>query len=98
MQNISDCLKEFGTDPFDQSNTQLRSLQSGIPASKELVNDFKTAKSDGEKWVKDFSERCIYSKQGSLKEKIPNSKRLNFAKQELDVDGGVKTNLKAIDM
>ena len=98
VQNISDCLKEFGTDPFDQSNTQLRSLQSGIPASKELVNDFKTAKSDGEKWVKDFSERCIYSKQGSLKEKIPNSKRLNFAKQELDVDGGVKTKLKAIDM
>ena len=47
---MSDCLKEFRSDPFDVTNTQLRSLQSGIPASDELIKDFKSAKLDGEKW------------------------------------------------
>ena len=64
VQDMSDCLKEFGTDPFDLSNTQLRSLQSSLPASDELLKDFKSAKHDGEKWVEEFTDRCVYSKEG----------------------------------
>ena len=47
IQDISDCFKEFDCDPFDPSNTHLRSLQSGIPASNELAADLKSAKTDG---------------------------------------------------
>ena len=98
VQDMSDCLEEFGSDPFDVTNTQLRSLQSGIPASDELIKDFKSAKLDGEKWVAQFEERCVYTKEGSLSDRIPRSKRLNFANQKLQSDSGVQTKLKLCDM
>ena len=60
---MSDCSKELGTDPFDLSNTQLRSLQSGIPGSIELTADMKSDKMDGEKWLKELKQQYIYSKK-----------------------------------
>ena len=83
IQDISDCFKEFKCDPFDLSNTQIRSLQSGIPASDELAADLKSAKSDGEKMVQKFMDERVFSKTSSLNDRIPRSKRLNFANQEL---------------
>ena len=83
IQDISDCFKEFKCDPFDLTNTQIRSLQSGIPASDELVADLKSAKSDGEKMVQKFIDERVFSKKSSLNDRIPRSKRLNFANQEL---------------
>ena len=83
IQDISDCFKEFKCDPFDLSNTQLRSLQSGIPASDEIAADLKSAKSDGEKMVQKFMDGRVFSKTSSLNDRIPRSKRLNFPNQEL---------------
>ena len=98
VQDISDCFREFSCDPFDLSNTKLRSLQSGIPASEALIADFKSAKPEEEAWVADFTEQCIYSKQRSYYERIPRSKRLNFSTQELIIVGGLAAKLKANDM
>ena len=63
------------------TNTQLRSLQSGLLASDELVADLETAKSDGEKKVANLMNNSVYSKSASLSDRISCSKRLNFANQ-----------------
>ena len=44
VQNISECLREFGSYPFDPENQSLRTLQSGIPASKELIKKISNSK------------------------------------------------------
>ena len=43
------CVKsiEFKCDPFDEKDQTLRSLHSGIEASKALSDDLKSAKADG---------------------------------------------------
>ena len=98
IQDISDCFKEFKCDPFDLTNTQIRSLQSGIPASDELAADLKSAKSDGEKMVQKFIDERVFSKKSSLNDRIPRSKRLNFANQELQNTDKLVTKEKANDM
>ena len=98
IQDISDCFKEFSCGPFELSNTQLRSLQSGIPASSELTADLKSAKSDGKKMVQEFMDERVFSKARSLNDRIPRSKRLNFANQELQHVEGLNAKGKAQEM
>ena len=81
VQDISACFSEFKCDPFDMTNTQLQSLQSGLLASDELVADLETAKSDGKKKVPDLMNNRVYSKSASLSDRISCSKRLIFANQ-----------------
>ena len=52
MQDLSSCINEFNCDPFDLTKPTLKSLQSGMIASEELVKDFETAHDDGEGHVK----------------------------------------------
>ena len=96
--DISDCFKEFKCDPFDISNTKLRSLQSGIPASDELAADLKSAKSNGEKMVQKFMDERVFSKKSSLNDRIPRNKHLNFANQELQNTDKLIAKEKANDM
>ena len=70
VQNKSECLREFGSYPFDPENQSLRTLQSGIPASKELIKDFKTAKSDEENQLCSFLEERVFSNDISLYSRI----------------------------
>ena len=42
VQNLNASIEEFSCDPFDKSNTQLRTLQSGKPASDASIKDLKT--------------------------------------------------------
>lgn len=42
VQDIDDCLTEFDSDSFDCYNKKLKSLQTGLVASDELINDFET--------------------------------------------------------
>ena len=98
IQDISDCFKEFDCDPFDLSNTQLRSLQSNIPASDELAADLMSAKSGGKKMVQKFMDERVFLKTISLYDRIPRSKCVNFANQELQSAGNVDPKVKAKDM
>ena len=52
VQDLSSCINEFDCDPFDLTKPTLRSLQSGMIASEELVKDFEIAHDDGEALVK----------------------------------------------
>jgi hypothetical protein len=47
VQDLISCFKEFDCFPFDP-----RTLQSAIPATPELIRDFKKAKQDGETQLK----------------------------------------------
>ena len=42
VQNIISCVEEFVCYPFDAASSTLRTLQSAIPASPELIRDFST--------------------------------------------------------
>ena len=81
-------LTEFQCNPFDVSNSTLRSLQSGLPASDELSAYIKSAKREGEKMVKVFMDERVYAKSSSLNDRIPRSQRLNFGNMGIkSIDG-----------
>jgi len=39
LQDLVTCMHEFDSFPFDQSSPNLRTLQSAMPASDELIAD-----------------------------------------------------------
>ena len=79
VQDLISCLHEFDAFPFDISLPTLRTLQSAMPASAELVKDFRSAHSAGEVKVTKFLEERVFSKATSIHATVPLSKRLNFA-------------------
>ena len=74
-------MTEFASDPFDLGNTTLRSLQSGQVASEELVKDFETAHTDGEKIVQEFFKQRMFSDTVPFSATIHRNSRLNFSMQ-----------------
>ena len=60
---MNECLKEFQCDPFDLSNTTLRSLQSGLGATEEFLADVTSAKNDGQQMVNDFLEERVFARE-----------------------------------
>ena len=94
MQDIS----EFECDPFDPANTSIRSMQSGLPASEKLALDFMSAKADGMKKVDTFMDERVYSKNLSLNDRIPRSKRMSFATEEVKQVEGTRVKGKADEM
>ena len=79
VQDLISCLHEFEAYPFDISSPTLRTLQSAIPASAELVKDFRSAHSAGEEKVTKFLQERVFSKVTSIHATVPLSKRLTFA-------------------
>ena len=41
IQDLNITIDEWGCDPWDLENHVLRSMQSGLPASQDLRDDFK---------------------------------------------------------
>ena len=41
-------MEDFETDPFDESNTNLQSLQSGVFASEDILKDLQNALKEGQ--------------------------------------------------
>jgi hypothetical protein len=52
VQDLQACLTDFDADPFDESKPTLRSLQSGLVASPELVTD----QNSPSRWSNSFFE------------------------------------------
>ena len=75
VQDLKACLDEFQCDPFDPTDTTIRSLQS-----EELVADVMSAKADGD-MVKEFLAKRVFAKKKSLSDRTPRSNRLNFTNQ-----------------
>ena len=66
-------------NPFDKSAPEIRTLQSGVIASPEVLEDLRNALEEGEKQSNDILEKRVFSKDLSLKVRITKNKRLNFA-------------------
>ena len=78
VQNIQACFKEFDSELFDVSTPILRSLQSAIHASPDLLSDLKNALKDGQDQVLAFLQECVFSKQSSIRDTNTRNKRINF--------------------
>ena len=89
VQDLQTCIQDFNADLFDISSPTLRSLQSGLIASPELVHDFKTALLDGQTQVETFLQERVFNKDKPLSATIHRNKRRNFATEEIATLSGV---------
>ena len=78
VQDLLACMTDFEAEPFDISSPILRSLQSGLVASPELVHDLKTALPDGQAQVETFLQERVFAKIKPLTATIHRNKRHNF--------------------
>ena len=70
VQDLIICMDDFDADPFDESVPELRSLQSGVIASPEVLEDLRNALEQGEKQPNEILEKQVFSKELSLKARI----------------------------
>ena len=66
----------MNADPFNESVPDLCSIQSGVIALPEVLEDLRNAFEEGEKQSNDILEKRVFSKELSL---ITESKILNLA-------------------
>jgi len=81
VQNLIAGMLEFDSFPFNLTSTTLRTLQSAMPASSQLVADFNSAHAAGEMKLEGFLKERVYSKTTSLHASVPLTKRLTFYKE-----------------
>ena len=98
VQDLISCFKEFDCFPFDPASPALRTLQSAIPATPELIQDFKKAKQDGETQLKIFMDERIYSKEKSIHDRIKRNSRLAFTEIPLRKASGEALKMKQGEM
>ncbi|KAG1659153.1 Zwei Ig domain protein zig-8 [Nymphon striatum] len=79
VQDIDNCITEFGCDPFNLEKPQLRSLQSGVLASTALVDDFESAHKAGEKLFEKFCNDRMLSDKSSFYSTVHRNSRRNFS-------------------
>ena len=94
VQDIETCSEEFDTKLFEASNLVLRTLQSVIVVSDELIADLKKAISEGNEQIIFLNER-VYSKKSSIRDTILENKRFNFSNdyvQQVQVGKKEKAN------
>ena len=77
---------EFECDPSDETRPTLRSLQSGMVASDQLVHDFDTAHKDGESLVHSFFKERMFSNVNNFDDTIHRNSRHNFSKPPISKD------------
>jgi len=98
VQDLVTCFEEFDCFPFDSTSPNLRTLQSGIQASDQLINDFKTAHQDGKTKLDKFMCDRVYSNKSSLHDRIGRSSRINFTKVPITKPSGEKLKVKTGEM
>lgn len=98
VQDLVACMHEFNSFPFDPSSPTLRTLQSAMPASDELIADFNSAHAAGEKKLTSFLQERVFSKNISIYACVPLSKRLTFAKMPVTEKCGEKLEARAAEM
>ncbi|KAJ8375166.1 hypothetical protein SKAU_G00057460 [Synaphobranchus kaupii] len=91
-------MHEFASFPFDPASPTLRTLQSAMPASDELIADFNSAHAAGEEKLTRFLQDRVFSKNTSLHARFPLSKRLMFAKAPCTEKPGEELKARAAEM
>ena len=97
VQDLLTCIVEFDADPFDPSNPTLRSLQSGLLATPELVTDFVVALQDGKIEAETILHERVFTKTRSLTATIHTNKRRNFASEQICVPSGASMNVALME-
>lgn len=88
VQDLHACMKDFDAEPFDISSPTLRSLQSGLVASPELVHDLQTALPDGQAQAETFLQERVFTKIKPLSATIHRKKRQNFCNVQICAPSG----------
>ena len=78
VQNLIALMHTWDCNPFNE-NQILRTLMSGEIASEQLVEDFKTAQSDGEKALNDIFTERLFSGEKSIYDRMRCHNRMTFA-------------------
>ena len=81
VQDMDSCITEWECDPWDLSKCTVRSLESGLKASKELIDGFTSAHNDGEVKLQEIIEARIRTTKTTLLEPIKRNKRISFTKE-----------------
>ena len=68
----------------------MRSLQSGLKASDELVADFNTAHHDGESLIQSFFKERMFSNEKSFDATLHRNFRNNFSKPPILKDASAQ--------
>ncbi len=97
VQDLQTCIKDFDVEPFEISKPTLRSLQSGLVASPELVNDFKTALQDGQRQTQTLLQDRVFSKTKLLSSTIHKNKRHNFDSELICAPSGAPVKLAQME-
>ena len=98
IQDLISCFKEFDCFSFDPASPTLQTLQSVIPATPELIQDFKKAKQVGEAQLKVLMDERIYSKEKSIHDRIKWNLCLTFAEISLQKVSGEALKMKQGEM
>ena len=67
-------------------------MQSGVVASKEIINDLYSALPEGLTQARDILEKRVFSKQESMKATIHRNKRLNLPSKQICEPSGIYIN------
>ena len=97
IQDLQACMKAVDADPFDISSPTLRSLQSGLLASAELVDDLKTALPDGQVQVESLLQEQVFNKTKPLTATIQRNKRRNFTSEPICIPSGATIKLAQME-
>ena len=74
VHDLLTCMDDFNADPFDISSPILCSMQSGVVASPDILNDLNSALQEGYGQAKDILETRVFSKKESIKATIHRNK------------------------
>ena len=94
VQDLLSCFSEFESNPFDLASPSLRTLESGIKASPDVLMDLKTALRDGREDLESLLRDRVFSKESSLFAHMSRKKRKTFAKQLLENNSGGQESSK----
>ncbi|KAL8573120.1 hypothetical protein ACOMHN_027380 [Nucella lapillus] len=97
IQDLQGCMTEFNAQPFDTSSPALRSLQSGLVASPELVQDLNTAFADGQDQVETLLNDRVFTKTKLLTATIHKNKKQTFASERICASVGSSTKVAQME-
>ena len=72
-------MQEWGCEPIDLSQQQLRTFMSGESADERLVNDLETAHKDGEAEIRKNFDQRLFSQEASIYDKLGRKNRWSFS-------------------
>ena len=96
IEDLNATIDEWGSDPWDLGNPALRSMQSGFPATTELIDDLNKAYEQGIEIMKTYYVEQITRSKKLISDTIKRNKRFSISKllQEIVVPSLHKKNYK----